>query len=54
MIQYRIATMIIVASLILLEILLSLGIQELVLGNILKFNRIMIVKHYRVWNYAPQ
>ena len=31
------------------------GIDNLivVLGNISKFNRTVIVKHYRVWNYAP-
>ena len=27
---------------------------HIVLGNISKFNGIMILKHYRVWSYAPQ
>ena len=29
-------------------------LPHVMLGNISKFNRIVILKYYRVWSYAPR
>ena len=33
---------------------ICLCVLYVVLGNISKFNLILILKHYRVWSYAPR